>query len=146
MEENKMNILKVAGISILLFAAIQVIPYGKDHNNPKITKEVAWDSLRTKELFGRACADCHSNETKWPWYSNVAPVSWLVMSHVQEGRDHFNASQWKRKYIKKARKSTKDINKGEMPPLSYTINHPEARLSSDEKKALSRGLEKTFGY
>ena len=59
---------------------IQFVPYGRDHDNPEVTNTVAWDSPRTAELFDPACADCHSNETDWPWYSNVAPVSWLVQS------------------------------------------------------------------
>ena len=82
------------GIGILLVA--QLIPYGRVHSNPPVTLEPAWDSAATRELFFRACRDCHSNETVWPWYSHVAPVSWLVTSDVEEGREHFNVSVWDR--------------------------------------------------
>jgi hypothetical protein len=71
---------------VVLFVLIQLIPYGKDHTNPKIISEVKWDSPQTKETFMRACGDCHSHETKWPWYSNIAPLSWSIYHHVEEGR------------------------------------------------------------
>ena len=57
---------------------IQFVPYGRDHTNPPVIAEPAWDSPQTRALFFRACADCHSNETKWPWYSTIAPASWLI--------------------------------------------------------------------
>uniref|UniRef100_UPI0035646806 heme-binding domain-containing protein n=1 Tax=Sulfurovum sp. TaxID=1969726 RepID=UPI0035646806 len=61
---------KILGIVIIVVISIQFIPYGKNHSNPSVVAEPMWDSPKTKELFVRACADCHSNETKWPWYSN----------------------------------------------------------------------------
>jgi hypothetical protein len=69
---------------------IQVIPYGRDHTNPPVIEEPVWDSAQTRDLAVRACFDCHSNETVWPWYSNVAPLSWLVQSDVEEGRETLN--------------------------------------------------------
>ena len=75
---------------------IQLIPYGRDHENPDVIREPAWDKPQTRELFERACKDCHSNQTEWPWYSSVAPISWLVQSDVEEGRSHFNVSEWGR--------------------------------------------------
>jgi hypothetical protein len=68
-----------------LLAVAQAIPYGRGHSNPPVTKEPAWDSSRTRELAKRACFDCHSNETTWPWYSNVAPESWLIQRDVDAG-------------------------------------------------------------
>ncbi|HSR74031.1 MAG TPA: heme-binding domain-containing protein, partial [Sulfurovum sp.] len=81
---------KIFGVIILVITAIQFIPYGKDHVNPQVIAEPEWDSKQTRDLFVRACADCHSNETKWPWYSNIAPLSWLIQYDVEEGREHFN--------------------------------------------------------
>src|SRR5215831_3235209 len=73
---------------------IQLIPFGREHTNPPVTQEPAWDSPGTRELAKRACFDCHSNETVWPWYSRVAPVSWLTQRDVNGGRRHVNFSEW----------------------------------------------------
>ncbi len=73
----------VALLSVLVL--IQVVPYGRDHANPPVRAEPAWNSARTRELAVRACFDCHSNETIWPWYSNLAPASWLVQRDVKKG-------------------------------------------------------------
>ena len=80
----------------VLLLAIQFAPYGWDHTNPAVVAEPKWDTPRTRELFFRACADCHSNETKWPLYSRIAPVSWLVYNDVHEGRSKLNVSEWNR--------------------------------------------------
>ena len=82
--------------AIGLAALIQLVPYGRSHDNPPVTAEPQWDSPETQALVKRACYDCHSNETKWPWYSNVAPVSWLVQNDVNEGREHVNLTEWDR--------------------------------------------------
>ena len=83
------------GLVVLgIFALIQAVPYGRSHTNPPVTAEAPWDSARTRELAVRACYDCHSNETTWPWYSNVAPMSWLVQRDVDEGRGVLNFSEW----------------------------------------------------
>lgn len=135
-------------ISITLIAAavaIQFIPYGKDHTNPPVVSEPQWDSPRTKELFTRACADCHSNETKYPWYSNIAPVSWLVAHDIDEGREKFNVSMLGVQKKNKVKDAADEVKEGEMPMWFYTIPHPEAKLSSNEKQELISGLEKTFG-
>ncbi len=77
-----------------LFLLIQAVPYGRNHANSPNRTEPTWDSPTTRQLAVRACYDCHSNETIWPWYSNVAPVSWLVQRDVEEGRDEVNFSEW----------------------------------------------------
>ena len=74
----------------LVLVAIQVVPYGRAHSNPPITGEPAWDSPRTRELVAIDCFDCHSNEVEYPWYANVAPMSWAVESHIDSGRDKVN--------------------------------------------------------
>ena len=127
-----------------LFLAIQLIPYGWSHSNPPVAAEPKWDSPRTRELFFRACADCHSNETKWPLYSRVAPVSWLVYNDVQEGREHLNVSEWNRPQ-KDADEASEKLREGEMPLPIYLPLHPEARLQPAEKAELVRGLAATFG-
>jgi hypothetical protein len=78
----KKLVLLIAAGAALLVALIQAVPYGRAHSNPPVVSEPAWDSPRARELAVRACFDCHSNETVWPWYSNIAPVSWLIQSDV----------------------------------------------------------------
>ncbi len=91
-------------------------------------------------VLDRACRDCHSNETRWPWYSNVAPVSWFVIDHVNGGRRHFNYSDWARYDERKKRellKKTCDLTrKGDMPVGSYLWMHPEARITDRDVAAL----------
>jgi mono/diheme cytochrome c family protein len=130
----------------LLVAAIliQFIPFGHTHTNPPQIKEPAWDSPNTRELFHRACFDCHSNATTWPWYSNVAPVSWLVQRDVNGGRSHLNFTEWDRPQ-KHAEHVTEEVKQGDMPPWFYLPMHPAARLSEVEKQALMDGAAKSLG-
>ncbi len=125
---------------------IQAIPYGKDHTNPSVLGEPTWDSPQTHELAERACFNCHSNHTVWPWYSNIAPASWLVAYDVSEGREHLNFSDWDHqlkgeRLIKEIREV---ITEKEMPPLPYKMAHPEARLSDAERETLLQGLLRTL--
>lgn len=122
------------------FILIQLVPYGRDHTNPPVLAEPQWDSAQTRELAQRACFDCHSNETLWPWYSNIAPVSWLVQRDVDEGREHLNFSEWGRGGGEEADELAEVIYEGTMPPRSFLITHPEARLSDTELQVLARGL------
>ena len=130
------------GVVIILvgFGLIQLVPYGRDHTNPPVVEEPDWDSSQTRDLAVRACFDCHSNETVWPWYSKIAPVSWLVQRDVDQGRDHFNLSDWEQRPAP-GRLMAEAVREGEMPPWFYLPLHPEARLSDAEKEALAQGLE-----
>ena len=86
-----------------------------------------------------ACYDCHSHETKWPWYSHIAPVSWLVVSDVNEGRRHIDFSDWPTdpdSAAKKLDRINEVLDYREMPPLKYTLMHPKARLSEADRKLL----------
>lgn len=130
---------------IVLLVLIQFIPYGRNHDKPKVAAEPQWDSPQTREIFMRACGDCHSNETKWPRYSNIAPISWSVYHHVEEGREHFNISMWGYQKKNKGDEAAKEVEEGEMPLFSYLLVHSEARLSKKEKEQLIQGLENTFG-
>jgi hypothetical protein len=133
-------------ILILLFGlGIQFIPYGRNHSNPPVIAEPNWDSPRTRELFFRACADCHSNETVWPWYSNIAPVSWLIQRDVEEGRAKFNISAWNVSGENEGDDAAETVQKGTMPPAMYALFRPSARLSTQEKNEFIKGLAATFG-
>src|SRR5690242_16317240 len=94
--KSRFAIAGVVGLGLLVVA--QLVPYGHDHTNPRTVAEPAWDSPATRALADRACFDCHSNQTRWPWYSHVAPTSWLVQHHVDEGREVLNFSTWNRTY------------------------------------------------
>lgn len=123
---------------------IQLVPYGRDHDNPAAVAEPSWDSSQTRELTVRACFDCHSNETVWPWYSYIAPVSWLVQRDVDEGREELNFSEWNRPQ-EEAEESAETVREGSMPPRTYLLTHPEARLTDTELAALADGLAATLG-
>lgn len=124
---------------LVLFGLIQLVPYGRDHTNPPVVQEPAWDA-QTRALAKRACFDCHSNETVWPWYSNIAPISWLLQRDAEKGRDEMNFSEWEQGEDK-----TDDIaeviREGEMPLPPYLLMHPTARLSDAEKEQLIQGLQ-----
>jgi mono/diheme cytochrome c family protein len=109
-----------------------------------VTGEPAWDAPATRALARQACFDCHSNETEWPAYASIAPVSWLVQHDVEEGRAVLNFSEWTRPQ-KEARESAKEVREGEMPPTAYKLLHAQARLSAADLDQLAQGLAQTVG-
>lgn len=126
-----------------LFVLAQLVPYGRAHTNPPVAATPQWSDPDTRALFTRACAACHSNATVWPWYSNVAPVSWLLQRHVTEGRSRFNVDV--PGFGRDADEAAKAVREGSMPDRSYLPMHPEARLTATERKQLADGLQMTFG-
>jgi mono/diheme cytochrome c family protein len=127
-----------------LFLLAQAVPYGRSHSDPKVTKEPAWDSSQTRALAARACFDCHSNLTTWPWYSNIAPVSWLTQRDVDDGRSALNFSEWDRSQDAGVGDIVEAVNGGGMPPWYYKLLHPKARLSKAEQAELLAGLQRTL--
>ena len=129
--------------TVVMLFVIQLVPVKR--TNPQIESEPIWDAHATRELAARACFDCHSNETKWPWYSLVAPVSWLVAYDVHEGREEFNFSEWGRDLEDEpgelAEEIEETIRNGSMPPWNYVMANPqERRLTSEEQEILIKGL------
>lgn len=90
----------------------------------------------TAKLIKDACYDCHSNNTKYPWYNNIAPVSWVIAHHVDEGKEHLNYSEWSTFSVKKKNHKLEEmiemIEEREMPLESYLPMHPEAKLSNEQ--------------
>jgi hypothetical protein len=129
-KSSKRNIL----ISVVIIIAIQFWPI--DRTNPPVTSEVPAPE-NVKAVLRAACYNCHSNETKWPWYSYVAPVSWMIADDVHSARSHVNLSEWEsippRDRPAVADHMWKLVREGEMPLLMYRWMHPEARLSEDQK-------------
>ncbi|MGZ8566989.1 MAG: heme-binding domain-containing protein [Actinomycetota bacterium] len=134
--------LVLLGLLVLL-VLIQFVPYGRDHSNPPVVAEPQWDNPRTRELAVGSCFDCHSNLTKWPWYTNVAPISWLVQRDVDEGRRVLNFTEWARPQGG-LDEIAEVIGEGEMPPAQYTLTHPGAKLDGAERRELIDGLRATF--
>ena len=130
---------------VVLLAAIliliQFIPVQK--TNPPLLREPNWDSQKTRNYAVRVCFDCHSNQTVWPFYSKVAPISWFVAGHVNEGRENLNFSEWKAKFGKDI---IEELEEEEMPLKSYLILHPSAKLNDTELTEFIEGLKKTIAY
>ena len=137
------RILIIVGTSLIaLVLLIQLIPYGHDHSNPPIVAEPEWPNSLTRTLAQRACFDCHSNETKWPLYSNFAPASWLVYRDVTVGKTHINFSDWNRPAAQHVDEFKEVFNNNSMPPQDYLLLHPDARLTIAERQVLFNGLIK----
>jgi len=128
---RKIILLIIVGIVII----IQFIPV--DRTNPPVTADL-WAPEDVKEILKNSCYDCHSNETDWPWYSYVAPVSWLVSNDVKDARRHLNFSDWENMNMS-ARKMMLDeiweeVVAGEMPLSIYTLMHSDAKVSDEQLK------------
>ncbi len=141
---RRIHFIRLGVALIVLVIAIQFIPFGHAHSNPPVTQEPNWNSPQTRELAVAACYDCHSNQTNWRWYTNIAPISWLTQADVNGGRNNLNFSEWDQ-HPERTQRIVRAIQDGSMPPAWYTPMHPSARLSSSQQQALIKGLEATFG-
>jgi hypothetical protein len=137
----KRKILIAIAVLVGLFLLIQLVPVNR--TNPAVTREIKWDSPQTRALAQRACFDCHSNETVWPWYSYVAPVSILVGRHVEEGRGRLNFSAWD-KPNSGLQEVERSINSGQMPIWDFLLMHPEAKFTAAEQAQLLAGLSASY--
>ena len=129
--------------AIVIFLLIQLVPFGHNHTNPATTSEPAWDSPQSRQLVKDSCFQCHSNETEWPWYSNIAPASWLVSIDVINGRSQFNFSEWDTN-PGELDELVEEIQEGGMPPIQFWIFHPSARLNAQAKQALIQALQNSI--
>ena len=128
-------------IVVTAFGLMQLVPY-RIHN-PAVVAEPVWPNPQTRELAVRACYNCHSNQTVEPWYSKIAPVSWVLTNHVNEGRDELNFSEWDSRQAREMRDAVESIEEGSMPPGYYTWFglHRDAKLTADEQATLIAGLQ-----
>jgi len=133
-----------AVLLVAAFGLMQLVPYGRAHSNPAVTAEPQWATPETRDLMVRACYACHSNEVDWPWYSDVAPISWVITNHVNEGRDEINYSEFDRGHGEGG-DTLEVILEGEMPPAYFTLFglNGEANLSDAEWSTLVEGLRAT---
>jgi hypothetical protein len=137
MKSTRRVLIWVLGTIGVLFLAIQFVPV--DRSNPAIETEVP-ASAEVRSVLKRACYDCHSNEVVYPWYSYVAPVSWLVAKDVKDGREKLNFSAWNRMSAEDQAEGPKEswekVASGEMPLWFYTPLHPSANLTAADKALL----------
>lgn len=126
----------VAGLAVASLAIQVVRP---EHTNPPPEQPLVVPA-EVESLLRRACYDCHSHATVWPWYSHVAPVSWLVARDINDGRKHLNFSRWgtysAERQLKKYKEIAEEVGEGEMPMAIYVPLHPEAKLSAAEREQL----------
>jgi Haem-binding domain len=139
---RKFVVLVIAGIVVLGFGLIQLVPYRVD--NPPVKQEPAWDSPQTRKLAVAACYDCHSNETATYWWEDIAPVSWWITNHVKDGRKALNFSECTQGRGESDASET--VRNGSMPPNYYTWLglHSNAKLTKAEKDQLAAGLNATL--
>lgn len=125
-----MRLLLVACVALL---GIQLVPVRR--TNPPIVSEMPAPEPVLK-ILRRACYDCHSHETEWPWYGYIAPMSWLVEHDVEEGREELNFSDWAsfspNRRARKQREMGEEVAEGRMPPWFYVMLHPGARLTEED--------------
>ena len=133
---------------VVIFCALQFVR--PERANPASDQSMAVGmqsgmTLPVANLIKTACFDCHSNETKWPWYSEIAPVSWLVANDVKEGRAHLNFSEWgtytKSKRVLKLGQIYEQVSKNEMPIPKYLTMHPDAKLSAADRDTITSWTE-----
>jgi hypothetical protein len=132
----KLLLAFVGGVLLLTVIAILL------QTNPPVTSEPAWDSPQTRALAQRACFDCHSNETAWPWYDKLPVSSWLAVFDTIRGRRSLNFSEWSTG--RRSREVGEVIQNGSMPPSIYTLLHPTAILNDQEKQQLIQGLQNSL--
>lgn len=129
--------MRIVLVGLVLLLAAQFIPV--DRTNPPVESSVPAPPA-VDEILRRSCYDCHSNETVWPWYSRVAPASWLIARDVAQGRQHLNFSTWNRlspaERVHALEEAWEEIEAGQMPLAIYTPLHPDARLTDADKAAL----------
>jgi|SRR5829696_690572 len=141
MATRRRRFLVRAGLGLLVVAVlVQLVPYGRGHTNPPVTQDAPWPDGRARELATAACYDCHSNQTRWPPQSHVAPFSWLLTRDVEQGRAELNFSTWDED-DGGADDAAEAVAEGSMPPRRYLLVHPDAALSDAERQVLVDALE-----
>ncbi len=135
-------VLIVVAVLAGVFVVLQLVPYGHDHGAPASTKRAVLEPAAAR-VFAGACGDCHSNATRWPWYTNVAPASLLVVNDVKGGRDHMNLSRWD-KPQPELDEVVHTVDGGDMPPVQYKLVHGDARLSTAERRTLIAGFRALY--
>lgn len=143
-----MKILKKIGIALLVILLVMQAFRPAKNNSGDMSKDISVSYVvpaDVKTILAKACNDCHSNATRYPWYSEIQPVSWWLSDHIKDGKRHFNFNEFEgyrvaRQY-KKLEECIEEVKKGDMPLASYTIIHKDAILSDEEKNTLFTWLD-----
>jgi hypothetical protein len=139
--KGKRLVLWGGGGLIVVFGLMQLVPYGWEKSNPPVTAPAPWPNAEAESIARVSCYACHSNETEWPAYSYVAPMSWLVRNDVDGGRDEMNFSEWGEKSADAAEDAREEITEGRMPLPNYRRIHRDAELTNEEAAVLIDALE-----
>lgn len=135
----KRTLVMLVGALAIVFVAVQLVPV--DRNNPPVVADFDGPA-DVESVLRTSCYDCHSHEVRWPWYSRVAPASWLVAHDVREARDHLNFSKWEildaKHRAKMAEEMWEEVEERQMPLPMYLLAHPDARLTETAKATLRR--------
>ena len=141
--KKKNLIIGILASVIVLLILMQFVRI--DKTNPPVDPSKEFATLVNPPqdvslILQESCYDCHSNKTTYPWYADVAPASWFLKNHIDEGREHLNFSEWGDYTAKKANHKIEEtiemVEEGEMPMTSYTLLHPEGKLTKEEKDQL----------
>lgn len=128
---------------VLFFCLIQLLPFSREHTDPPTVSEPNWPSPEARAQVKEHCFQCHSNETNWTWYSNIAPASWLIEYDVIAARERLNFSDWKN-HPEDLDEILIAINEGEMPPFQYWIFHPSSHMNEQQKRELANTMKISF--
>jgi len=135
-------------ILIVAFIAMQFVPNKMPENTAAGKDDLISSGVlpeNISSILRTSCYDCHSNQTVYPWYSKVAPASWLLAKDIRDGRDDLNFSEWgsdsKRHQIGNLRKIKEEVTSGAMPLKKYLLIHRHAALSPEQKDALAKWTE-----
>jgi hypothetical protein len=138
------KLIRLVLLALIVFLVVaQFVPVERT-NPPFDPSETLQATLQppshVSAILERSCRDCHSNETRWPWYSRVAPISWLLAGDVSEGRNHMNLSEWGRLSSRRAgnylEEICEEVTSGSMPQGKYVLLHPDAKLSQQDVDAI----------
>jgi hypothetical protein len=147
------KILRIAKwIALVVLCVLAILQFIRPaRTNPVVESSLALESHTRVDpavaaILDRSCIDCHSNKTRWPWYTNISPVSWFVVGHVNDGREDMNFSEWGRYEKRDQEKMLEGIcelaTEGEMPLSSYTPMHRGSKLTADDVKTLCAWTER----
>lgn len=144
-----MKALKIIAVVLLVvFVGIQFIPTNRNQSEmipPTDFMMVNNVPREVKSILMISCYDCHSNNTQYPWYNKVQPISWYLEGHIKDGKEELNFSDFgsysDRMQKAKMRSIISQVEDGKMPPPTYTFLHPEAKLTAEEKQLLANWIE-----
>jgi len=144
------KVIIILVVFIVLFIIMQFIPSGIPPNKPEDEKSITKSGQVTEQVLDqlrKSCFDCHSNQTRLPWYAKLAPSSWLLSGHINEGKSHLNFSEWedysKREKIGLLEAIKNEVESGNMPLKSYILIHRDAKLDSEKISLLSEWTGET---